>query len=93
MHEALLTRRDVTGFNQELIYSPFNCVLLHRECHMQIAGHGGPEVFEKCARHLVLWEGYPVVRGWLQNIAHVFPIVGLGTLQRFEAVQFDLSGD
>jgi hypothetical protein len=92
MHEALITRRDVAQHpQQEWIYHPCNCVIVHQiPCHMQIAGHGGPVVFEKCARYLVAWEGYPDVCGWLNSIAEVFPVVAPQVLKRFDAIAFSL---
>jgi hypothetical protein len=76
LHEALITRGDVSGHKyQHLIYSAFNCVVVHHSCHMQIAGHGGDEVFEKCARYLVEHEGFDLVHEWLIGMMDAFPIV------------------
>jgi hypothetical protein len=87
MHEALITRRDVQRHGPyELIFHPCNCVILHHECHMQIAGHGGSVVFEKCAWHLIQWEGIENVGVWLAEMAAVFPVVGSDVLRRFQAI-------
>ncbi len=61
LHEALLTRADVIrGPYQNLIYCPANCVLRHHVCpdgQYHTAGHGGDDIFEKCARQIVAFEG------------------------------------
>ena len=83
LHEALINRGKVPGHEYEaLIYSRFNCVLAHHECHMRIMGTGGDAVFEKCARHIIRFEGRQAVVDWLETIQAYFPKVAGETLAR-----------
>ncbi len=87
LHEALLTRGDTAGHaRQELIFSAYNCVVVHHRCHMQIIGHGWDENFQKCARNLAQWEGYDAVRDWLQSMKEHFPHLAGMALNRFSAI-------
>ena len=89
LHEALITRGDVRGSPyREQIFTAENCVLVHHICHMGIAGRGGNETFEKCARYLVKWEGLEAVCDWLTQMTAVFPSVATTTFRRFMAIDF-----
>ncbi len=89
LHEALLTRRDVQNTkNPDVIMTSLNCVLVHHTCHMQIAGHGGDEIWEKCARNIAKWEGHSLVYEWLKEIVRRFPTAARAVLWRFEAIDF-----
>ncbi len=89
LHEALLTRKDCQGRNQRLIYSPYNCVLRHHVCpdgQYHTAGHGGDEVFERCARQIVAFEGLDKVRRWLDEMMQVCPEAARKALRRFDSI-------
>jgi len=88
MHEAMITKGQVKGHpKQDLINSKYNCVLRHNVCpdgkHSHTGGIGGDETFEKCARHLVKWEGEDKIRMWLFKMIDHFPQVALEAFYRF----------
>ena len=88
MHEAMITKGQVNGHEkQDLINSRYNCVLRHHVCpggkDSHAGGVGGDEIFEKCVKHLVGWEGEQNVREWLLEMIVIFPRVALEALYRF----------
>jgi hypothetical protein len=67
MHEALVTRGDVTKrpYLMYLIMAPENCVLLHRECHTVASTEMGQKA---CARHLLAYEGKERILTFLKGL-------------------------
>jgi hypothetical protein len=92
-HEPLLTRGDVEKVPEWkwLIFHPCNTVLVHHKCHMSIIGHGGKDVFEKCARQLVEYEGYENVRAFLVAMLDYYPTNAKDALKKFDLIDFKRS--
>ena len=93
MHEALISKGQVNGHqNQDAINSRYNCVLRHQFCPNGLGYHsggiGGNELFEKCARHIVEWEGRLETRKWLAAMEVVFSTVGRDALRRFDSIDW-----
>ena len=66
MHEALLTRGDVSG-NLELTYdimTGHNCVLVHGDtnCHKLANTHDGKRA---CVKNILKYNEYTLVMNWL----------------------------
>jgi len=83
LHEVILTRGKVQGAMKpeealKLISHPCNCVLRHHVCpdgkNYHTSGTGGDEVFEKCVRQIVKYEGYDHVMEWLMEMKKHFPV-------------------
>jgi len=69
MHEALLSRRDVQGWPlpwRVLINTPYNCVLLCRDCNLGLAGKCPPPRERVLTEHVHRY-GMGVVR-WLRSL-------------------------
>lgn len=65
MHEILLTRGDFPKDMQYLIWSKYNCGLVHPECHPQAATTTNQQ---KLVKALVYHEGYDEVLNWLVGL-------------------------
>ncbi len=91
LHEALITRADIAGNSQwELIFTPLNTVVRHHICptgDYHTAGHGGDEIFGRCAKQIVCFEGYNAVRLWLEQMRQVIPQAALKAICRLEALE------
>jgi len=71
MHEVLLSRGDVTGCDELIkirIHTRVNCVALHPECHTHAEGSAERA---KCARMLLLYEGFDKIIYWLNDMQSI----------------------
>ena len=82
MHEALLTRGDVQGCNDEVkaaIMVRENCVIVHSgACHIAAQTKRGKLL---CAKHLLLYEGFTHIEEWLIKMKGL-----MRTTQPFERI-------
>lgn len=82
MHEALLTRGDVQGQPQfaHYVFHRCNVVFRHNVCpggqFKHEGGHGGQDVWERCLRHLVKYEGLEDVSMYLLEMSSIFNVAG-----------------
>jgi hypothetical protein len=95
MHEALMTRGHVQTQPEfsYLVFHGCNVVFRHKTCpgdqFKHEGGVGGEEIFERCAKQLVRYEGYDNVAMWLLEMSCVFVQTGGDAYRRFQAL--DLS--
>ena len=82
MHEALITKGDVSGHPLGyLINDKHNCVLVHHKCHMSIIGHGSEEQYKNCAIQLTNFN--IDMSEWFEMMEENFKIVATHAKRRY----------